>query len=346
MDDRKRKVLLAIVHDYIATAEPVGSRTIAKKYRLGVSPATIRNEMADLEEQGYIEQPHTSAGRVPSERGYRYYVDYLMEKEQLSREEEEIIRRGYETKVKDVGQVIHKTGQLLSQLTHCTAMVLTPQIGTSCFRHIQLVPMHSSQAMVIVVMDNGIVHHRMIETPDSISSTDMETLSKVLNAKLQGLTMESIKLTLMKEIYLELGRYKHILDLAMELMQDSLVLKTEDKIYLGGVFNMLSQPEFHNVEKVKTMLSIMEQEKMLHELLACESQDDGVTVRIGGEIKYNVIRDYSMVAAPYSVSGQKIGSIGVLGPTRMEYAKVISIVDFMTANLSQVLERLILGGGK
>ena len=346
MDERKQKVLLAIVQDFIATAEPVGSRTIAKKYGLGVSPATIRNEMADLEELGYIEQPHTSAGRIPSVRGYRYYVDYLMKKRELSREEEELIRREFEIKVKDVGQVIQKTGHLLSHLTCYTAMVLTQQMGSSSFKHVQLVPMRTSQAMVIVVMDSGAVHHRMIETPESIRASDLETLSKVLNAKLQGLTMESIKLTLLKEIYFEMGKHKQVLDLAMEMIQDSLVLKDEDKIYLGGVFNMINQPEFHNVEKVKTMLSILEQEKLLCELLTGQSWDKGVTVRIGGEIKDYDIKDYSVVVAPYTISGRKIGSVGVLGPTRMDYAKVISVVDFMTKNLSKALERMILGRGR
>lgn len=343
MDERKQKVLLAIVQDYIATAEPVGSRTIAKKYGLGVSPATIRNEMADLEEMGYIEQPHTSSGRVPSVRGYRYYVDYLMKKQDLTREEEDLIRSEMETKARDVGKVIQRTGQLLSQMTSYTAMVLTQQLGPGTFKHVQLVPMHLSQTMVIVVMDNGAVYHRMIETPDSILASDLDTLSKVLNAKLQGLTMESIKLTLLKELYFEMGKHKHILDLALELIQDSLALKKEDKIYLGGVFNMLTQPEFHNVEKVKTMLSILDQEKLLCELLSGESRDEGVTIRIGGEIKDYDIKDYSVVAAPYTLSGRKVGTVGVLGPTRMDYAKVISVMDYLTKNLSRALERVILG---
>jgi len=343
LDDRKQKVLLAIVHDYIATAEPVGSRTIAKKYRLGVSPATIRNEMADLEEQGYIEQPYTSAGRIPSERGYRYYVDFLMRKQELSKEEEELIQREYRTKVRDVGQVIQKTGQLLSQLTHYTAMVLTPRIGISSFKHIQIVYMHQSQAMVIAVMDNGTVQHRMIEIPESITPLDMETISRVLNAKLQGLTMKSIKLNLIREIYSELARHKHVVDMVMELIQDSLKLENEDKIYLGGVFNMLNQPEFHNVEKIKTLLSIMEQEKLLCNILEGGSGDEGVTVRIGGEIEEWDIKECSMITAPYSVRGRKMGSIGVLGPTRMEYAKVVSVVDYMTKYLSQTLEQMIQG---
>ncbi|MDF9409295.1 heat-inducible transcriptional repressor HrcA [Pelotomaculum isophthalicicum JI] len=346
MDDRKQKVLLAIVHDYIATAEPVGSRTIAKKYKLGVSPATIRNEMSDLEEQGYIEQPYTSAGRIPSERGYRYYVDFLMRKQELSREEEELIRREYRAKVRDVGQVIHRTGLLLSQLTHYTAMVLTPRIGISILKHVQIVYMHQSQAMVIAVMDNGAVQHRMIEIPESITALDMETISRVLNAKLQGLTMKSIKLNLIKEIYSELARHKHILDLVMELIQDSLTLEVEDKIYLGGVFNMLNQPEFHNVEKIKTMLSIMEQEKLLCDILEGRVEDEGVTVRIGGEIDQWDMKECSMITAPYTVRGRKMGSLGVLGPTRMEYAKVVSVVDYMTKYLSQTLERMIRGKRK
>ncbi|OPX87058.1 heat-inducible transcriptional repressor HrcA [Pelotomaculum sp. PtaB.Bin117] len=346
MDDRKQKVLLAIVHDYIATAEPVGSRTIAKKYRLGVSPATIRNEMADLEEQGFIEQPHTSAGRIPSERGYRYYVDFLMRKKELSREEENLIQREYQAKVRDVGQVIQKTGQLLSQLTNYTAMVLPPRVGISSFKHIQIVYMHQSQAMVIAVMDNGAVQHRLIEIPESITALDMETISKVLNAKLQGHAMKSIKMTLIKEIYSELSRHKHFLDLVMELVQESLTLEFEDKIYLGGIFNMLNQPEFHNVEKIKTMLSIMEQEKLLCDLLEVGAGDDGVTVRIGGEINQWDMKECSMITAPYSIQGRKMGFIGVLGPTRMEYAKVISVVDYMTKYLSKTLEQMIRGRRK
>lgn len=344
LDDRKQKVLLAIVHDYIATAEPVGSRTIAKKYKLGVSPATIRNEMADLEEMGYIEQPHTSAGRIPSERGYRYYVDYLMKRYELSRDEEELIRRELERKVKDVGQVLQKTGQLLSQLTHYTAMVLTPQYVPSSIRHIQIVLTHPSQAVVVVVMDNGAVHHRVIEVPESIGSGDMETISRVLNAKLQGLTMENIRLTLVKEIYFELARHKHILDLAMELIEEGLTACTEDRIYLGGIFNMLNQPEFHNVEKVKTLLSLLEQEELIRDLLSGGQDEGGVTVRIGGENRHRAIVECSTVTAPYTVCGRRIGSIGVLGPTRMEYAKVIGIVEYMTKNLSEVLERLFRQG--
>ena len=345
MDERKQKVLLAIVHDYIATAEPVGSRTVAKKYKLGVSSATIRNEMADLEELGFIEQPYTSAGRIPSERGYRYYVDFLMRRQDLSKDEISLIEQEYQDKVSDIGHVINRTGALLSQLTNYTALVMPPRIGISMLKHVQIVSMRQNHAMVVAVLDNGTVHHQMIEIPESITVLDMETISSVLNAKLNGLTMQSIKTRLIREIYSELARHRHVLDIVMALLHDSLTPESEDKIFLGGVLNILNQPEFHNIEKIKTMLSIMEQEKLLCEILDDGEEDEGVTVRIGGEIENWGIKECSMITAPYTVGGRKIGKIGVLGPTRMEYAKVISVVDYLTKYLSQNLERMLRDGG-
>ncbi|WP_066636472.1 heat-inducible transcriptional repressor HrcA [Desulfolucanica intricata] len=342
IDERKQRVLLAIVQDYIMTAEPVGSRTIARKYNLGVSPATIRNEMSDLEELGFIEQPHTSAGRVPSDYGYRYYVDYLMECEKLNQDEQNFIDKEYDKKVKDVGQVIQRTGQLLSQLTNYAALVLVPRVGLSAFKYIQLVSMNPTQAMVIVVLDSGSVHHHMIEVPEGITQHDLGLITNVLNAKLQGLNMKSIKLTLIKEIYFELSGYKRVLNLAMELLEKNLTMEKKDKIYLGGVFNILKQPEFHNIEKVKTLLSLLEQEQLLCDLMS-DIDDEGVSVRIGGEIKNEDIKDCSMITSAYQLDGKIIGRLGVIGPTRMEYAKTVSVVDYLTKNLSLALERLLRG---
>ncbi|MQL51672.1 heat-inducible transcription repressor HrcA [Desulfofundulus thermobenzoicus] len=341
LDARKQDILLAIITDYIATAEPVGSRTIARKYRLGISPATIRNEMSDLEEMGYIEQPHTSAGRIPSELGYRYYVDYLMKRQELTEEEEQLIRQSYRTNVRDVGEVIQRTGHLLSQLTRYAAMVVPPKMGAGLFKHIQLVQLGPEQAMLVVVMDSGALHHQIIEVPASITAADLETISRVLNDKLQGKSMTSIKLSLISEIYFELARHKHVLDLVMGLLHDYLTTEPEDKIYLGGVFNILNQPEFHNVEKVKTLLSILEQENLLSNLLSSEANREGVTVRIGREMHCRQMSNCSMVVATYHLRGRPVGSIGVLGPTRMDYAKVVSVVECMTRNLSRALEELL-----
>lgn len=343
MDTRKQQVLMAIIMDYISTAEPVGSRTIARKFDLGVSPATIRNEMSDLEELGYIEQPHTSAGRVPSQKGYRYYVDFLMKKKDLSRKEEEIIRKGYENKVKDIGQVVSQTNSLLSQMTNYASMIITPRTDMSALKHMQLVLMNPGQAMVIVVLNTGAIKHNIIEVPEGVNQTDLDTISGVFNARLQGLTIDKIKMDLIREIYFELSKHKNILDLAVHLLEEGLSMEKEDKIYLGGVFNILNQPEFHNIEKVKTLLSLLEQEGLLRNLLERDYKEGGVTVRIGSELNREEVKDCSVVVATYHLDGRPIGKIGVLGPTRMDYAWVVSVVEHMTLNLSDTLEKMFKG---
>lgn len=343
MDARKQQVLLAIITDFIATAEPVGSRTIARKYDLGVSPATIRNEMSDLEEMGFIEQPHTSAGRVPSQQGYRYYVDFLMKKKNLSSREEELIRRGYETKVRQMGEVINRTGELLSQMTRFAAVVMTPRLELSSFKHIQLVLLNPGKAMVIVVMDTGALQTNIIEVPDEVNQVDLDTISQVLNAKLSGLTLDKIKITLIREIYFELSRHKNVLDLAMHLIENGLAVNREDKIYLGGIINVLNQPEFHNIERVKSLLGLLEQEDLLRTLLESCDPGEGVAVRIGKEMNREEVKDCSMVVANYQIDGRPIGTIGVLGPTRMDYAWVVSVVEYMTRNMSEAMEKMFKG---
>ncbi|TYO97245.1 heat-inducible transcriptional repressor HrcA [Desulfallas thermosapovorans] len=346
LDARKKSVLMAIVQDYIATAEPVGSRTIARKYKLGVSPATIRNEMADLEEMGYIEQPHTSAGRVPSDQGYRYYVDHLMKREEFNFDEAKLLLNGYLTKKQEVGHVLRSAGQLLSQITNYAGVVMSTHFGRGRFKHIQLVHMGEGQSMVVVVTDSGAVHHRIIDIPESIRAADLETISSVLNHKLQGKTIENIRLTLIKEIYFELAKQKHILNMAMDVIQEGLSLETGEKIYLGSLFNILNQPEFHSIEKVKVLLGLLENEHELANIMSDVFQEEGVTVRIGEEIMDDRLRDYSLVMGTYRMKGKPVGSIGLLGPTRMDYARAFAVVEYMTENLSLVMERLMRWRGK
>jgi heat-inducible transcriptional repressor len=346
LDARKKNVLMAIVQDYIATAEPVGSRTIARKYKLGVSPATIRNEMADLEEMGYIEQPHTSAGRVPSDQGYRYYVDHLMKREEFNSEEAKLVLNGYLTKKQEIGHVLRSAGQLISQITNYTGVVMTTGLGRGSLKHIQLVHMGMGQSMVVVVTDTGTVHHRIIDIPETIQAADLETITKVLNHKLQGKTIENIRLTLIKEIYFELAKQKHILDMAMDVIQEGLSLETGEKIYLSSVFNILNQPEFHNIEKVKVLLSLLENEQELANIMTDVFRENGVTVRIGEELEDGRLKDYSLVLGTYRMEGKAAGSIGLLGPTRMNYARAFAVVEYMTDNISLVIERLMRWRGK
>lgn len=339
LDERKQKVLLAIIKDFISTAEPVGSRTIAKKYELGVSPATIRNEMADLEELGYIEQPHTSAGRIPSDRGYRYYVDCLMNKQKISQHEAQSILQSVRSKVPDVASVLKQTNNILSNMTSYTSMVTGPQFKKSNLRHCQLVPLDNSKALVVVVTDNGLVQNRLMDVPESITDVDLQKITQVVNAKLQGLTLEHVKLTLIKEIYFELSKHTHILDSAMDLIQETLNLEHQDKVYLSGTLNILNQPEFRDIGKVKTLLSLLEQDKVLKDILNDKIHpEDGINVTIGGENKLEGLKDCSTVTATYQIDGKIVGSVGVIGPTRMDYEKAVSIVEFMTEYLSKMMK--------
>jgi heat-inducible transcriptional repressor len=339
LDERKQKVLLAIIKDYISTAEPVGSRTISKKYDLGVSPATIRNEMSDLEELGYIEQPHTSAGRIPSNLGYRYYVDCLMKKKKLATEDQKIILGGYRSKVQDMRTVLQRTNTILSNITNYTSLVTGPQFTKSNLRHVQLVPLDNGKALVVVVTDNGTAQTRMIDLPQTINDIDLQKISQVMNAKLQGLSLEHIKMTLIKEIYFELSKHKHIFNAAMDLIQETLNLNPEEKVYLAGTLNILNQPEFSDISKVRTLLSLLEQDRVLKDIVSDESlKEDGISVKIGGENRVEGLQDCSTITATYELNGKTIGSVGVIGPTRMDYEKAVSIVEFMTQHLSHMMK--------
>ncbi|WP_461569439.1 heat-inducible transcriptional repressor HrcA [Thermincola ferriacetica] len=337
LDERKKQILLAIIQDYIATAEPIGSRTIARKYKLGVSPATIRNEMADLEELGYIEQPHTSAGRVPSDLGYRYYVDCLMKKSKLTKNEKDAITRGLATRVNEVAQVIEQTNRILSSLTNYTTVVLGPNTG-GAIKHVQIIPLEGGKALVVVVTSVGVVRNRMIDIAESLTPADLEHISRVLNAKLQGLTLESIKMTLIREIYSELAKNEHIFDAAMDLLQGTLNLNSEEKVYLAGTLNIFNQPEFRDINKVKTLLSLLEQDSLLRNLLKESSKNEaGVTIKIGGENELEGFKECSMITASYQIEGEVVGAIGLIGPTRMHYDKAVAMVEFVTQYLSEVL---------
>ncbi len=338
IDERKKKILWAVIQDYIATAEPVGSRTIARKYNLGISPATIRNEMADLDELGYLEQPYTSAGRIPSEQGYRYYVDHLMQPEAPGEEEKQLISANYQAKVKSISEVIECTGQLLSQLTNYAALVSTPRSSPGPIRHVQLVALEAGKAMVLVVTEPEKVHARIIDLPENVSPEDLDTISGVLNAKIKGHKLADIKITLIREIYMELLRFKALVEYIMELIEDS-ETSEEEKIYLGGVINILNQPEFRSAEKVKTLLSLLEQEELLSSLLT--DQDEGITIRIGDEFKCDIIRGCSLVSSKYIFGGGVEGTLAVLGPSRMQYARVTGLLEYLTWNLSQVLDKLL-----
>jgi heat-inducible transcriptional repressor len=339
MDGRKQKILQVLILDYIASGDPVGSRTIARKYQLGVSSATIRNEMADLEELGLIEQPYTSAGRIPSQLGYRYYVDCLMEKEPLPASLKHYIQAVLAERMKESESLVQLASKLLSQLTNYTALVMTPSFTKNTLRHIQLLPVEGNKIVLVIVLDNGHVEHRTMEVPDSLREEDFQYISCILNEHLQGLSMEQWKTGILQAINYELAYQKRFLYQVIELVESALSVEYEHKVYLGGALNILNQPEFKDVEKIRMLLELLEEEKVLKEVLS-NGQETGLTVKIGTENNHESMKECSLITATYELEGRVIGKLGVLGPTRMEYSKAVSIVEFLTVALAKVLNKL------
>lgn len=341
MDDRKGQVLKAIICDYVQTAEPVGSRTIAKKYRIGVSPATIRNEMADLEEMGYIEQPHTSAGRVPSSRGYRYYVDYLMDTANLTREEEERIRQVFKRRIGELDTLIQRTARLISETTNYTSLVSGPQTGQSLFRQLQIMPVAADRAMLIMVTESGMIENELIEMPVEITMMELTRISGLISDQLKGQTMDRLSFKDLEVLIGEISRYKALLEQTADFLGRGARNDRQERIYLGGTTNILGQPEFRDVGKVKSLLEVLEQEKVVRDILVDGSEgpahsESEVGIAIGEEIRYQEMRECSLISTTYRIGGELVGRIGVLGPKRMEYAKVVAVLEEVARQLSAI----------
>lgn len=338
MEERKKKVLEAIIQDYIATAEPVGSRTISRKYNLGVSPATVRNEMADLEEMGLIEQPHTSAGRIPSQIGYRYYVDYLMEKQSVTNEVKKYIRSSLANQIQAQEKLVRGAVKLLSQITNYTAMLIVPAYSQNTLTHIQLLPLADNKLVLIMVLDNGHVEHEVLETPKSLSQDEAVELSAMLSEALCGLTVEQWKRTNLQSVRRHWHSRIELLQEIMDTIEDALTVEYEHKMYLSGALNIMNQPEFRNVDKVKGVLGLLEEQRIMEELMLKSGDPQRVSIRIGTENHYEDLSACSLVTATYQLDGQVIGTVGVLGPTRMEYSKTTGLLEYMSHLLTEGLK--------
>jgi heat-inducible transcriptional repressor len=339
LTERKQKILHAVVTDYIQSAEPVGSRTISRRHKINLSAATIRNEMADLEELGYLSQPHTSAGRIPSQHGYRFYVDYLMSLSVLTTQEEEYIARVFLQleKMREIDQIIQHTARILSQLTKYTSLVLGPLFARSSFKQLRLIPLDESRALAVLITDAGYIKNNLIDLPQALSGDELAAVVSYLNEQLAGQTIETLSASRLQQMRSALYARIDLLEQTLLLLEES-CSENEGRVYLGGTSNILNQPEFKDLEKVKSLLSLFEQDQRLTYLL--ETPLDGVTIRIGTENSLQEMNDCSLVTATYMLHSRPVGTIGVLGPTRMEYSRVVSIIEYITVKLNNILKAL------
>lgn len=338
LTDRQLLILQVIVDDFIRSAQPVGSRSLSKKEEISFSSATIRNEMADLEELGYIEKTHTSSGRVPSEKGYRYYVDHLISPQTLNQKEISIIQSIFAERIFEFEAIIQKSAKILSELTNYTSIVLGPAVSVNKLKKIQIIPLNKETAVAIFVTDTGHVENRTFSLPEMVDASDIEKTVNILNERLSGVPLEDLNDKIYKEVAMLLRQHIHNNDLMLQMIADSFKAPVTEKLFFGGKTNMLSQPEFHDISKIRSLLTMIDQEEWIYNLIRNESA--GIHVKIGRENNISAMDNCSLITASYSVGLEKLGTIAILGPTRMEYSRVISLLQFLSTDLTAVLTKL------
>ena len=335
MDARKFRILQAIIDDYILTAIPVGSRTISKKYETGLSSATIRNEMSDLEELGYLDQPHVSAGRVPSTKAYRLYVDELLKQGKIHSGEMDSIRGHFNDRASQMEDVIGHAAQVLSSLTQYTALVVSPKGTEMRIRNLQFVPVSSTSALVVIVTDSGIVRDAVIRVGEDMDADTLYAISRMLTQRLAGHTLSEAR-KMMTGAADGFAERRQILSDITELIADVEGQQGKAKIALGGTSKILDFPEYSDVAKAKGFLAVLEGKEQLLRLLEQHGQM-AFTVRIGPETGIPELSDCSLVTATYRLGDNTHGTVGVIGPTRMQYGHVLGVLGAMGEQLSRLL---------
>ena len=341
MDERKKRILQAIIDDYIDTAEPIGSRTIARKHELGLSSATIRNEMADLEEMGYLAQPHTSAGRVPSDKGYRLYVDKLMPAHDLKAEDIEKLRSEMELRINELSQLLRQASAVLSRFTKYTSMAISPQLRASTIKAIQVVPIEPGKALVIVVNNADIVRNGLVKISEYIKPEALIKISNILNNKLSGLAIQQVNLHIIKDLERETGVPGEILMPILDGAADCIEQIDNQEVFVEGTTNILNYPEFRDVVKAREFMSMIDEKTSICKALLDNVAPEGIVVRIGNENDLSGIKDCSLITINYNIAGTLNGTIGIIGPTRMEYPKVISSLRYVRKIVSDEINRLM-----
>lgn len=335
MDARKFRILQAIIDDYILTAIPVGSRTISKKYEMGLSSATIRNEMSDLEELGYLDQPHVSAGRIPSAKAYRLYVDQLLKNGSIRTGDAADVRAYFTNRAQQMEDVISRAAQVLSGLTHYTSLVMSPKGAELRIRTLQLVPVSSQSALLVIVTDGGIMRDSIIRVGSDMDADALYSVSRTLTERLSGHTL-SEALALIKETERDMRAERQVLSGVAEFLDAVDSEGGKAKLTLGGASNILNFPEYSDVEKAKCFLSVLETKEKLLKLMENHGEM-AFTVRIGPETGIPELEDCSLVTATYRLSDNTHGTIGVIGPTRMQYGRVLSVLSAMGKQLTDLL---------
>ncbi|MCL2405256.1 MAG: heat-inducible transcriptional repressor HrcA [Defluviitaleaceae bacterium] len=339
LSDRQLRILEAIINDYIHTAEPIGSRTIAKKYGMGISSATIRNEMSDLEDMGFITQPHTSSGRVPSEKGYRFYVDSMMPRKALTSDESLLLQRMILNNISQVEYMMKETANALARLTRYPAIVSEPYLKKAKIKHVQMIPVDEKTIFIVMVTDTKSVKSQHLTLPTAPEYDELTRLTGILNHHLSGKSIQEIDRPLIDKLLIAFVNQAHILmpilGAIVALIQD----EDDMRVFTSGVKNILAFPEFSDIRKAEAIFQALEERDALIAIVG-QPQTEGIQIIIGEENSLELLKDCSVIKANYTIDNQSTGCIALIGPTRMDYGHAVSVLHGILQNIQHVLQAL------
>ena len=340
-ESRKRKLLQAAIYHYVRTGKAVGSQIIVDKYNFGMSSATVRNMLVQLEKEGYLHQPHTSAGRIPTDKGYRFYVDSLLEIQSLAGAEEERIRREYSTRSKELEDMMVSTSHMLSSLSKYTGLVLSPRLDKSRLRRLQLIPLGASQILVVIVSETGLIRHRVVHLDKPLSQTHLTLISSLLNERLKGLPLAEVRTQILHHIEAIQREQAEVFSIAKDFSRQVFDLNDRDSdVYIDGREHIVSFPETDDYKQVSDLMHLIEHKNLLSTVLEKAMKKEGVSIKIGAENSQPELRGVSLVSSTYKLADQTVGVLGILGPKRMEYGRMVALVEGVARIMNQMLARM------
>ncbi|MCL2799137.1 MAG: heat-inducible transcriptional repressor HrcA [Endomicrobia bacterium] len=335
LKDRKAKILSAVIHHYVKTGKPVGSNVLIDEYNIKLSPATVRNLMAELEEEEFLTHPHTSAGRIPTDKGYRAYVDTLVKLQKFAVEEEERIKAEYEQKHREVESVLSETSRILSGLSQYTGFVLAPKTQYNDISNIELLQIAPDQLLVVLLTHTGMVKHRKVEA--SLRPQQLARLRNFLNDKLRGVSLAEANARIVAEIRDFKTSEDEIYRIAEKI--GDILYDIQDDIYIGGASNVITIPDFNDFEPVKSIIRLNEDKEKLIKIVNEDFASSGINVKIGSENSLAELKDLSMVTKVYKDGDRALGVLGIIGPKRMEYEKMMSLVNAVSKILNEFFKK-------
>jgi heat-inducible transcriptional repressor len=338
LTQREKAVLQSLIDHYIATAKPVGSRLIASKFGLGVSPATIRNTMQDLEEMGLVTHPHISAGRVPTDKGYRVYVDTMIKPEELTSSEEKQIKSDIMVDYAAVEDLLEQTSRVLGLISNQLGVTIAPRFDQGVLSRINLIPVAEKKILVVMAVKHGLIRTVLLEAESSLKTETLEKTASILNERLCGLTLGEIKGSIEDRLKEASSADPKLIRVFLESSENLLNFPETEQVHLGGTTNIVDQPEFKDREKLRSLIELIEEKTLLAELVSAKGIKNGITITIGKEMERGEMEACSLVTSAYK-AGKVAGTIGVIGPTRMRYAKLVSLVDYTAKLLSDILSK-------